>query len=308
MARKSSWSLSTVLISLAAAIICIVQLAGCGSGGEPSAQTNTGTLKMSLSDKPSDDFQKLIISIKEVRVVPAGYESSPDNDAALPIVATYSSPLQVDVLTLKFLLQSLGQVNIPAGGYTQIRLILADNVEGSEPANYLVLQSDSAGTKIPIKTPSGNTSGLKVNCQLNVQAGNQVEVVVDFDPSSSIVATGNGKYIFKPTGIRVVEVKNLPPAFGYITGFLMSYAFWETAEVKVVPSSGGSPVATSYVTSTYSSDSDDFQSQLSSYVPSGTYRVHVSSPGFMPYSSPKTTVNAGALSSIGSVQMYPARR
>jgi len=300
MKGTSTWGLSLTLVVLAA-IICLGQMTGCGGGSSAPAATS-GTLKMALSDKQSDSFQKLIISIKEVRVVPAGMESSPDNDPALPVVATYATPLKVDVLTLKFLLQSLGQVTIPAGSYSQVRLILADNPAGTEPENYLVLASDSTGTKIPIKTPSGQTSGLKINCQFQVKPDELIDLVVDFDPNTAIVATGGG-YLFKPTGIRVVEVRNLPPAFGYISGILTSYMEWVNAEVKVVPGNGGTPVATSTVFASYSAYS--LQSSFSSYVPSGTYRVHVNSPGFVPYSSPLTTATAGAESSMGTISLVP---
>ncbi len=301
MKKTSTWGSYRALMVLAA-IICLGQMTGCGGGSSPSAAT-TGTLKMSLSDKQSNSFQKLIIGIKEVRVVPAGLEALPDDDPALPVVATYATPLQVDVLTLKFLTQALGQITINAGSYSQIRLILADNAAGAEPANYLVLASDTSGTKIPIKTPSGQTAGLKVNCLFNVTPDTQIELVLDFDPNTAIIATGGGNYLFKPTGIRVVEVKNLPPAFGYLSGLLSSVMQWYSATVSVVPASGGTPVATSNVFASYSGGS--WQSSFSSYVPDGTYRLHVNSPGFMPYSSPLTTVEAGKEHSMGTVTLVP---
>ncbi len=301
MKTTSIWRVSRALVVLAA-ITCLGQMTGCGGGGSSPASA-TGTLKMSLSDKQSDSFQKLVISIKEVRVVPAGLEALPDDNPALPVVATFSNPLQVDVLTLRFLLQSLGQITINAGSYTQIRLILADNTAGDEPANFLLLASDTSGTKIPVKTPSGQTSGLKVNCLFNVTPDSPVELVLDFDPNTAIIATGGGKYLFKPTGIRVVEVKNLPPAFGYISGLLSSASPWLDATVSVIPAGGGAPVATSNVFASYSGSS--WQSSFSSYVPSGTYRVHVYSPILMPYSSPLTTVAAGEERSLETVTLVP---
>jgi len=136
MTGKSTLTVSVATFALAAMFI-IGQLAGCGGNNSPTSSTTSGTLKMSLTDKQSDDFLKLVISIKEVRVVPAGKEASADDDPVLPVVASYTTPLEVDVLTLKFLLKSLGEVKVPNGSYSQIRLILADNVAGSEPVNYL---------------------------------------------------------------------------------------------------------------------------------------------------------------------------
>jgi len=149
--------------------------------------------------------------------------------------------------------------------------------------------------------------------------------VVDFAPNTAIVATGGGKYIFKPTGIRVVEVKDLPaappatstpstpstpaapatppePVFGSITGILSSFTQWYSAEVTVVPSAGGSAVAT---TTVLASSADPFQGEFSAFVPGGTYRVHVYAQGFAPYSSPITTVRNGAETSMGIVDFIP---
>lgn len=299
MKETPTWKISLALMVLAV-IICLGQMAGCG---DSSSASTKGTLKIALSDKPSNSFQQLVISIKEVRVVPAGLEALPDDDPSLPVVASYATPLQVDVLTLKFLLQSLGQVTINAGSYTQVRLILADNAAGADPVNYLVLAADTSGTRIPIKTPSGQTSGLKLDCLFNVTPDNQIELVVDFDPNTAIVATGSGKYMFKPAGIRVVEVRNLPPAFGYISGTLSSGTPWYNATVNVVPTSGGTSVATSNVFASYSGSS--WQSAFSSYVPDGTYRVHVNSPGFIPYSSALTTVASGKENALGTINLVP---
>lgn len=303
MKTTSTWRVSRALVVLAA-ITCFGHMTGCGGSGSSPA-SSTGTLKMSLSDKQCNSFQNLVISIKEVRVVPAGLEALPDDDPALPVVVTYSNPLQVDVLTLKFLLQSLGQITINSGSYTQIRLILADNTAGAEPVNYLVLASDTSGTKIPIKTPSGQTSGLKVDCLFNVTPDNPIELVLDFDPNTAIIAAGGGKYLFKPTGIRVVEVMSLPPEFGYISGLLSSAMPWFDATVSVISASGGEPVATSNVFASYSGSS--WQSSFSSYVPSGTYRVHVNSPGFTPYSSSLATVTAGKEISLETVTLVSTR-
>ena len=141
---------------LATATIALFQFQGCGGSSDSAAPT--GTLKLSITDKVSDDFKNVVISIREIRVVPAGKENASDNDPGLPVVVSFATPKVIDVMQLQFVQQALGDVVLPAGNYNQIRLILEPNPNGNQqPVNYLVLKSDLTNTKIPLTTPSGQT-------------------------------------------------------------------------------------------------------------------------------------------------------
>lgn len=83
--------------------------------------------------------------------------------------------------------------NFPAGHIEQIRLVLGPN-------NTLTLKD---GTTVDLKVPSGQTSGLKVNVDEDLQAGTYYTFVLDFDVAKSVVARGNGEYNLKPV-IRAV--------------------------------------------------------------------------------------------------------
>ena len=151
MSRKFCKVFSLVAVFLLAAL-AIAQLPGCGGGGGGAAPT--GTPQVSLTDKQSDAFANVFITIKEVRVVPTGLENADDSDPRLPVIATFTNPQPIDILTLRFQQQLLGSVVIPAGSYNQVRLILAPNPTGQgTPANYVILKSDLL-TKVPLKTPS----------------------------------------------------------------------------------------------------------------------------------------------------------
>lgn len=87
-------------------------------------------------------------------------------------------------------------VSLPAGKITQMRLILGtDN-------NVMLLDSTYADLRL---TSQANT-GLKLNLNTEIEPNKDVEVLIDFDASKSIVVKGNGELQLKPV-IKVVYVE-----------------------------------------------------------------------------------------------------
>ena len=284
------------------AALAFGQMMGCSGGGGGTAAT--GTLQVGLTDAQSDTFQQVVVTIKEVRVVPAGKESAPDNDPGLPVVATYATPRTVDVLTLRFQQELLGSITLPPGNYTQVRLILEPNPNGqADPVNYLTMKTDPT-VKIPLTTPSAQQSGLKVVGQFQVKPGIINAILLDFDPNTAIVARGNGAYNLKPTGIRIIQSAGPLTAFGSLTGTVVAtFKDFSSATVSVVPAGEVTPIASGTVFSNISSNR--WIGPFSSFVPGGSYRVHVQSKGFAPYSSPVTTVVSGNETSLGEILFSP---
>ncbi len=85
----------------------------------------------------------------------------------------------------------LGQADVPAGTYTQIRLKIA-NAE-------VVLN----GSRFDMTVPSGSTSGLKLNANFAVVAGSTYDIVLDFDAERSVVVTGPQ---LNPVGFKLKPV------------------------------------------------------------------------------------------------------
>lgn len=176
-------------------------LVACGGGGDgPSGTAQPlGTLKVGLTDAPSckvgkADLAKVWVTVERVRV----HASADAADSASGWSEIVLNPTQrVDLLSLtNGTLFALGTTPLPAGAYTQVRLVLSPNRGAAPYANAVVLVGSTA--EIPLDTPSAAQSGLKIIRPFTVAPNTVVDLVIDFDACRSIVARGNGSYALKP--------------------------------------------------------------------------------------------------------------
>ena len=167
---------------------------GSGSGSSTvNGDSDTGTLRLALTDAPACGFDTVFVTIQKVRV----HKSSDANDIDGGWSEIVLNPAKkVDLLSLtNGKLEDLGQTVLPAGKYTQLRLVLAEN-NGAPFANSAKPTGES---EVALQTPSGQQSGLKTNIDITVAANKTSDFVIDFDACKSIVAAGgSGKYLLKP--------------------------------------------------------------------------------------------------------------
>jgi hypothetical protein len=171
--------------------------AACSSG-------DTGRLSMSLTDKPSDDYDAVYVTIKEIDVHPA---TEPDG------VWTTALGLNKTINLLELangVRENLGIVTLATGDYTQMRLIIGDTADSGtnilgQPhpaANYVI---DANGVVHVMNVPSGMQTGVKLVQGFTINENGTTELTFDFDVSKSIVrAGGSGQYLLKPA-IEVVD-------------------------------------------------------------------------------------------------------
>ena len=108
-------------------------LAACGGGGGDGGSASTGTMRLAITDAPACGYESVFVT---VRVHQA--QGAADGDAGWSELVL-SPPRRVDLLTLtNGVLSELGQMTLPAGKYTQLRLVLADNGGGSSLANAVI--------------------------------------------------------------------------------------------------------------------------------------------------------------------------
>ena len=194
------------------ALLLSAFLAGCGGGGSGEAGgAGSGTLGVSLTDAPACGFDAVNVTVTQVRAHQSN--AAFDSDGGWSEI-TLSPARKINLLDLtNGELDFLGETAVPAGHYTQLRLMLAANT-GSSPVSNSVVLSSAPGTQIALRTPSAVQSGLKVVHGFDVAAGQRVDLVLDFDACKSVVALGNGGFLLKPV------IKVIPTVLNGIKGFV----------------------------------------------------------------------------------------
>jgi hypothetical protein len=210
-------------------------LAACG-GGSSGDSGASGTLRVALTDAPACGYDEVNVTVQKVRV----HRSSTADDGDDGWSELVLNPARkVNLLDLtNGVLEELGQTELPAGTYTQLRLQLAGNGGAAPNANSLVLTGGD-GSEVPLDTPSAQQSGLKMNLNLTVQPNEVADLVLDFDACKSVVRRGNsGRYNLKP----VVSVLPRVRVDGLVAEGYVAPAIAAVGSTSVSLQQGGVPV------------------------------------------------------------------
>ena len=243
----------------AATVLALLAACGGGGGGDAPASAN-GSLRVSLTDAPACGYDAVNVSVQRVRVHPSS--TAEPGDAGWQELV-FSPARRIDLLSLtNGLFADLGTLSLPAGSYTQVRLVLASNTGSTPPANSAVF---SGGGEVALTTPSAQQSGTKINANVIVPAGQVAELRLDFDACKSVVRAGNsGQYILKPV---IAAIPVFSDAGHAIEGFVDTNLAGATVSVQ----QNGVPVR--------STAPGAFGRFVLSPVPVGSYTLVVSAPG-----------------------------
>jgi hypothetical protein len=168
----------------------------------------------------------------------------------------------------------LGEIEIPAGKISQVRLVLGDG-------NTLKVN----GKTFDLSTPSGQQSGLKLQVHETLAEGITYKILLDFDAARSIVLTGSEQYKLKPVIRTITEAQD-----GAIKGIVDP----KEATPAIYAISGLDTLGTTF--------SDSTGGFLLRGLPAGTYDVvFVPNGEYGVVEKADVAVSLGAVTDLGTV-------
>ncbi len=226
---------------LAGSLALALLLAGCGGSGGSGSTSSTGVAKISLTDAPATDLDHVWVTVREIlfhkselaeapvdQTKPGSWEADGWLRYPLP------KPVSIDLNHLSNgAYQTLWDgITLPAGLYTQIRLILAATEAPLTESAYLAglhfnnqIDEFNDPNPYPLRIPAAQ-NGIKLIGNFQVTTVSTLHLVIDFDVSQDVVETGKGEYILKPrlkyydmSNAGAITGKLLPPAGHTFTNF-----------------------------------------------------------------------------------------
>jgi hypothetical protein len=245
-----------------------------GSCSKNDKSTGTSSrLQVSLTDSPDPSVKEVWVDIQQIEILMG--------DTSKPIILNGSHPGVYNLLDFSDGKDTLlADATIPPGTISQIRLILGDN-------NYIITTDD---IKIPLKTPSAQESGLKVQIHQEVTGGILYRLTLDFDAGRSIVKAGNsGNYLLKP----VLRIISLIPSGGDILGVVIP----DSAKTFVYAIQGLDTIAST----TTDTSNGNF---LFKDIPAGNYSlIFLPSDTTLKQASINTVVALGQITNVDTIRL-----
>lgn len=231
---------------LLVAAVAFTSFYSCSDDDKLNEETARVTVRM--TDAPGD-YDAVFVDVADVMIKADGTTGEEEGWTSLGNVQTGV----YDLLELTGgVTQLLAEAEIPAGHYSQIRLVLGSN-------NSVIYNGESQS----LSTPSAQQSGLKLQLNQELEAGEQYEFLMDFDVDQSIVSAGSaGGFNLKPV-IRLSATAET----GIITGEVHPTAIQGNVLQSVVKATNATTSVSAYT--------DANGAFVLNGVPAGTYRVTV---------------------------------
>ena len=225
-----------------------------------------------LTDEPGD-YQEVNVDVQGVEV----HSNETDDDQGWQSIEI--TPKVYNLLDLANGNETfLGDLELPAGRLSQIRLILGDD-------NTVKVDDQTH----PLTTPSAQQSGLKIQMHQTLAEGVTYKITLDFEAGKSVVETGSGAYILKPVIRAMTEAQD-----GVIKGSVEPAG---VVAISLLDADGAT------VTTTSSDEEGNF---LIGGLEAGTYKLVFDTPGDDPLvEKADVTVVLGEVTEVGVVDVAP---
>ncbi len=236
----------------------LIGLTACQKSG-----SDRTTMNIKITDGPGN-YDAVVLNVKEINVITSGGTTT---------LAVGNKAF--DILKFRNGRDTLiASQTIPSGTLKEVRLVLEST------GNYVRV----GGVNYDLKTPSGQSSGVKLKVQEDLLDGVAYTLLLDFDAAKSIVETGNGKYILKPV------IRAIPNAVsGAITGVVSPLA----SSPKIYAITGVDTVGTII---------DATGKFYFNGMAEGSYKINFeTSAPYVNKSLPSVTVTKGAVTNVGTV-------
>lgn len=186
-----------------AILLFALSVAGCGGG---SSSASTGTLSVSLMDRPVDGVTELYVTISEVWIKPQG--GGPAEQVPMT-----STPLTVNLLALNDGNASVlvDEAVISAGSYNWIEL----QIEDSEISDSYALTKAGGMVPVDVDVPSNK---IRLVSGFDVGPNQAVRFLFDWDVRKGLTeAVGQQRYLLRPA-FRVLDVDE----YGSLSGTIFA--------------------------------------------------------------------------------------
>jgi hypothetical protein len=182
-------------IRSAAALVAaaaLIALAGCGGGNDSGSQT--GTLRLGITDSPVDQVSAVVVQFTGVELKPKGGPA---------FSRDFATPKSIELLSLQGVNREmlLENESVPAGEYEWLRLKV--NVDPDFRDSYVTLADGDCEMRIP----SGNETGLKLIRGFTVGVGTVTDFTLDFDLRKSLIEPPGQASDATTCGGRVFQLK-----------------------------------------------------------------------------------------------------
>jgi hypothetical protein len=195
--------LDGIRVTRVVAIAALLFVAACGNSGGGGAQT--GSVSISLMDRPVDGVTELWVTIDEVWIKPQG------NGPAIELPMT-STPMTVDLLSLteQNAAVLVDEAVVDAGSYNWVEF----RIDDSDITKAYAMSTAGGQMPVEVDVPADR---IRLVSGFDVDPNQAVRFLFDWEVDTGLTeAVGRGVYILKPT-FRVLDVDEYGSVSGKLT-------------------------------------------------------------------------------------------